>query len=711
MNKIAIYLSLFCVGFSSLNAQKIDRQKVVQRHNIVNTKADTLSTLTVGNGKFAYTVDITGMQSFPEYYKNGVSLGTQSEWGWNSFPNTENFRFEETLKPYDFNRDGRKALYSVQIKEPERSKKAVEYFRVNQHRLQLGNIGIELIKKDGKKAQVSDLQNINQTIDLWTGIITSEFSLEGIPVKVRTASFQHSDQIGVKIESDLIKEKRLKIFTRYPYPSGQFLDEAAFYGNADQHSTKIISSNSTQGLIEHKLQTADYFTQLYFTDGKLSEAGKHYFVYEPSPKNKTAELTVGFSEKNQKTLKTVFADAEKESISGWKNFWESGAAVDFEGSTDKRATELERRIVLSEYLTKVQCGGSSPPQETGLTFNSWYGKPHTEMHWWHGVHFALWGRPEIMEKQLDYYFRSFDKAKKLAERQGYKGVRWIKMSDNEGNESPSSVAAFLIWEQPHLIYMTELLYRHNKDKKVLEKYKDLVFATAEFMADFATYDKEKNRYNLGKGVIPAQEVFPAKDTFNPTYEVAYWDWALKVAQQWKERLGEQRDKKWDEVISKLAPLPVQDGVYLSTESAKDSFTFPKWMTDHPAVLGALGMVPESPKLDKKTMKNTLDIVWERWNWGHTWGWDFPMTAMTAARLNLPDKALDALFMDVQTNTYLKNGHNYQDGRLRIYLPGNGGVLTTVAMMLEGWDSSTGPFPGFPKDGTWKIKAEGFKKMP
>jgi hypothetical protein len=239
----------------------------------------------------------------------------------------------------------------------------------------------------------------------------------------------------------------------------------------------------------------------------------------------------------------------------------------------------------------------------------------------------------------------------------------------------------------------------------------LIFATADFMADYATYDKEKNRYNLGKGVIPAQEVFPAKDTYNPTYEVAYWDWALKTAQLWKERLGESRDKKWDDVINKLAPLPVQDGVYLSTESAKDSFTFPKWMTDHPAVLGALGMVPESPKLDKKIMKNTLDIVWEKWNWEHTWGWDFPMTAMNAARLGLPNKALDALFMDIQTNTYLKNGHNFQDKRLRIYLPGNGGVLTTVAMMLEGWDTSTGQFPGFPKDGSWKIKAEGFKKMP
>ena len=135
------------------------------------------------------------------------------------------------------------------------------------------------------------------------------------------------------------------------------------------------------------------------------------------------------------------------------------------------------------------------------------------------------------------------------------------------------------------------------------------------------------------------------------------------------------------------------------------------MTDHPAVLGALGMVPESAKLDKEIMKNTLNTVWEKWSWANTWGWDFPMTAMNAARLDMPEKALDALFMDIQTNTYLKNGHNYQDDRLRIYLPGNGGLLTAVAMMLEGWDASNGDLPGFPKDGSWKIKKEGFSKMP
>ena len=48
-----------------------------------------------------------------------------------------------------------------------------------------------------------------------------------------------------------------------------------------------------------------------------------------------------------------------------------------------------------------------------------------------------------------------------------------------------------------------------------------------------------------------------------------------------------------------------------------------------------------------------------------------MTAMNATRLGEPEKAVGALLMDKRTNTYLLNGHNYQDGRLRCYLPGNG----------------------------------------
>src|ERR671921_321978 len=92
---------LLCFIAINISAQKIDREAVVRRHTIHINKADSLSSLTVGNGNFAMTVDVTGLQSFPEFYKGGVPLGTQSVWGWTSEPNTEGYRFEETLKTYE----------------------------------------------------------------------------------------------------------------------------------------------------------------------------------------------------------------------------------------------------------------------------------------------------------------------------------------------------------------------------------------------------------------------------------------------------------------------------------------------------------------------------------------------------------------------------------------------------------------------------------
>ncbi|MDT0645137.1 hypothetical protein RM545_00405 [Zunongwangia sp. F260] len=86
-----------------------------------------------------------------------------------------------------------------------------------------------------------------------------------------------------------------------------------------------------------------------------------------------------------------------------------------------------------------------------------------------------------------------------------------------------------------------------------------------------------------------------------------------------------------------------------------------------AVLAAYGMLPDTNLLDMEIMENTLDKVWKVWSWEETWGWDFPMTAMTAARLGQPEKAVDALFISLHTKTYLKNGYDYQDERLRLYL--------------------------------------------
>ena len=717
INVSTIIIAALCAS-CSMQPQKINREALVTRNNPQVTKFDTLSSLSVGNGKFAFTVDATGLQTFPEFYAHGVALGTQSHWGWHSFPNTKNYKFEETLESYDFGH-GHAGLYSVQLRMPGlnsveaqgfgKRMEAVNYFRANPHRLHLGIVGLELLDADGDHIHPKDISDINQKLDMWNGRINSVFSLDDSPLKVSTVCHPSVDRIAARVESPLLAQGRAAVKLRFAYPTGIHSDDACDWNRPANHLTKLLEQRDHFAILERNIDTTIYFIKIAWEgQALLKERSPHYFVLETQDDH--LSFTVEFAPKNNFSDLEVFDAVASKAQERWQQFWKTGGAVDFSQCTDERAKELERRVVLSQYIMAIQCAAPEPPQETGLTYNSWFGKFHLEMHWWHQVHFALWNRADLLAPSLEWYKKVEPIAREIAQRQHFDGIRWMKMTDPSGKEAPSSVGSFLIWQQPHYIYMSELMYRQNPTPETLKNYHHLVMETAKFMASFATLDSANNRYII-KGLIPAQETLRPSETVNPPFELSYWRFALSVAQQWRERAGMNRDSEWDDIINRLSPLASKDGLYLAAETAPQTYQDERFTSDHPIVLGAIGILPQSSLLEPEIIKNTFDWVWDHWNWERTWGWDFPTVAMCAARLGEPEKAVSALLMDRRTNTYLPNGHNYQDKRLRIYLPGNGGLLTAVAMMCAGWDGNTVPTPGFPKDGKWNVRWEGLHPMP
>ncbi|MDE6637032.1 MAG: hypothetical protein K2K32_02205, partial [Muribaculaceae bacterium] len=186
--KLLVATAIMC-GCSS-NSGKIDRLALVSRNNPHITAIDTMASLTVGNGHFAFTADITGLQTFPEVYSNGVPLGTMSDWGWHSFPNTEDFKFEETLKEYDFGR-GKTELYSVQFKDDARKKGAADYYRMNPHRLHLGALGFHDL-------DINTIDDIDQTLDMWNGVIDSKFTSSGKKTEVKTSVAPDLDLVAAE---------------------------------------------------------------------------------------------------------------------------------------------------------------------------------------------------------------------------------------------------------------------------------------------------------------------------------------------------------------------------------------------------------------------------------------------------------------------------------------------------------------------------------
>jgi protein-glucosylgalactosylhydroxylysine glucosidase len=479
--------------------------------------------------------------------------------------------------------------------------------------------------------------------------------------------------------------------------------QAADWKQTEKHKTEVTRQTPNYVELRRQLDADRYFAAINWNGrAEFTVEKPHHFILAPAKRDSTMEFTVAFS-KSPITGATSAAATFSASAAHWNRFWTAGGAIELAESKDHRAAELERRIVLSQYLTAIQCSGSIPPQETGLTVNSWYGKFHLEMHWWHAAHFALWNRTPMLEKSLGWYDRILPAGRDLARSQGYAGARWPKMVGPQGADSPSPIGPLLIWQQPHPISYAELCYLSHPNRRTLERYRSIVFESAEFMASFAHFDSQAQRYALGPPVIPAQENHPPRETWNPTFELAYWSYGLKTAQRWRERLGMKRNPKWDQVISKLSPLPAKDGVYLAHENCPQTYT--ERNHDHPSMLAALGVLA-GDGVDREIMRRTLHKTMKEWKWDQTWGWDYPMTAMTAARLGETGMAVDALLLKSEKNRYLPNGHNWQRKNLPCYLPGNGGLLYAVGMMAAGWRGAPASHaPGFPSDGSWTIRWE------
>lgn len=702
MKKLISLVSLFCLSVFlplSVMGEPIDREAVVKRHRVCTTGTLLKSPAQVGNGKFAFGMDITGLQTF-------VPFNTLSDWSWHSFPLPEGMRAED-YRPVVVETHGKKIAY--ELRNPDQPELS-EWLTKNPHRYNLGRIGFRLLREDGTEAREIDLGNARQEIDLWTGVVYSRFELNRKEVKVRTVCHPDKDMIGVSIESELLNDGNMSIYLDFPYPDGRYFKHyIGRYDTISGHTSTFekLAPNSVR--IARTMDDTHYYATLDWTGpatfSRESEK-EHTFLLQPRHTS-TFSFTCCFSPEPVADVTESVASIERKSAASWEKYWRSGAAVDLSGSKDPRWLELERRIVLSQYLMRANESGLFPPQESGLVNNGWFGRFHFEMIWWHGVHYGLWNRMECFDNYLNVYKDFMPKALERAKSEGRSGARWPKCTGNFNREWPGSAHAYLIWHEPHPIYFAEMQYRQKPAPETLEKWKDVVLNTADYMADYLFYDKKTKQYVLGPPVVVVSENTDPLQTINPIFELGYFRYGLRTALEWADRLGlsEKRTKKWKEVLSKMAPLPVADGVYTTYEGIPDMWT--KYTYEHPALTGVYGMLP-GDGVDQPTFKRTLEKVSKEWQFNRIWGWDFPMLAMAAARTGQPALAIDMLMHP--SAGFQFDEHGLATGGPFPYSPSNGALLTAVAMMCGGWDGSEGEAPGFPKDGSWTVRYEGFVPM-
>jgi hypothetical protein len=147
--------------------------------------------------------------------------------------------------------------------------------------------------------------------------------------------------------------------------------------------------------------------------------------------------------------------------------------------------------------------------------------------------------------------------------------------------------------------------------------------------------------------------------------------------------------------------------------------------------GVIQVIP-SVKADHETMRRTLDAVLNNWDLRQTWGLDWPMIAMTATRLDEPEKAVDFLLWDAKNFHFGSSGitprvhldqnvselltSSSADGpgyrrAAETYFPSNGSLLLAVGLMVAGGSDVVELNPGFPPNGQWIVHSERIHSLP
>lgn len=675
----------------------VDKHAVVSRHNVTLRAADPYETLSVGNGEFAFNFDITGLQTFPEAYAKGLPVGTMATWSWHAFPNPEGYAFEK-FKLARIIKHDRVFLYPASGTSHPSPEAA--YLRANPHRFGLGDLGLLLTHADGSKATLEDVKNPVQTLDIYTGVATSTFEFDGVPVRVVTAAHPTRDEVAVSVTSDLVAAGRLKLRLAFPYASASFGPDYNDFTKPDAHKT-VMTPAASGATFARTLDATTYQVRAAWSPGTgISEAAPHEFVLA-APNAKAIEFSAAFAQSDVGAAPDSLADVTAASAKGWADYWQQGGVVDFSGSADPRARELERRVVLSQYQMKIHDGGSLPGQETGLIANSWFGKFHMEMYLWHGAHWALWGHPELLERSLASLEPMIPAGQAMAKLQSCRGTKWPKMTDPQGNESPSGVGPVLCWQQPHPIYMAELVYRAKPTDETLKRLSKVVFETADYMATFVDFDASRDQYVLGPGVSPGDEKHTDNaHNLNPTMEVGYWKWALQTAQQWRTRQGLEPDPTYAKVIAKLSPPATRDGVYPALEYPVES---------KPAFMATflLGVLP-GEGIDRDAMAKTLAADARSKGQMNAVTWGTAMAGMTAIRLGDARNAANFLSAPYDANPFRANGTTVRrPDQTPAYYPANGAWLMAAALMTAGSDAN--PHPTMPEG--WIERHAGVLPLP
>lgn len=583
---------------------------------------DYINPFSIGNGDFCATLDATSTQTLIDYYKD-IPLTTISNKLW--FKKEINGEVKKTFidgKGYMLDKTNQEELFNLKRQYP--------------HKYNL--FSYKLVYK-GETLNPKYITEVSQDLDLYYGIVSSTFKYKNEMIRVKSLIYQDNDELQIEIDSS----DNFKLIVEFLYPS--FNKE----GYIKEKLTQIIMDNNIINIVYDDLNTAS----LYLNSNENYILKDNILIFDAS----SLKLNIGLNKLGGSKLLDDF----------WKK--DNGIIIDNE--------LLVERMILSKYLLKLNSTGIYPPSEAGLTYNNWNSKFHLEMHLIHSLWLIYDNHLDLLLKSFDYYLSIYETSKLRAQENDYKGIRFPKMTSPDGLDSPSNIGPLLVWQEPHIVFMLQEIYRIYKREDLLFKYESLIKGVIDFIISYLTINE--NSIEMLEPLLECCESIEVKKCHNPMFEVEYFRHVLSNQKEIDLILYGKERYNYDFYVNNLIRPKISNNIYLKTHDMLNEMDM---YPDHPTETFSYSFF-KSRIINKDVMKSTLDYVINNLDLSSYWGWDFPLMGMTAINLGYIELGIKICTMDALNNDYLYNGHNTSNRNdLKIYLPGNGAFLLFYKLLSK-----------------------------
>jgi len=335
----------------------------------------------------------------------------------------------------------------------------------------------------------------------------------------------------------------------------------------DDHGGQLNALSQTEGRHTKVALAAEIFYEGEIADPQISytkenksagitikfiaEKDKKYTFYKiisalsekEDKKNIVDEAVNICREARKKGFNQLFTEHKEE----WHRLWQTDIVI--EG--DDKLQQIVRSMIFY-LLCSIDENTNFSIAPMGLATSGYYG----HIFWDADTYMfppLLFMHPGMAKSIVMFRYDVLESAKENAKKNDYSGAMYPWESDELGNETTPFFAYQNALKENHIVGDVALAqwqyFLATKDTNWLREYGSKVIeATAEFWPSRADYNKEKDRYEIGKVVSVSEGLI---DVSNETYTNSIAKINLEIALKVNKILNKPVNAKWEETCSKM----------------------------------------------------------------------------------------------------------------------------------------------------------------